>query len=178
MVELWRAKKAEVKIATVIGTLSSTATIESQLTGTVTWSGEFKDIEISGGEADTETVYLLGSNASSQQNAIQEEKPMTDVEFSATALFKDIDSIQLALATNAAVGATGYNRVLGDTDQTEKAIAVTFTSGADVVTVLMNNARFTKIPGVSLEAEGHAETEITAKCLAKDYAAEDNFSQA
>jgi hypothetical protein len=177
MVTIWRAKKAEVYIGDKIDTLSSTTTIFSQLTGTVTWSGEIKDIEISGGETDTETIYFLGSNASGQQNAVKDPQNMTDIEFSGTLAFKDIDSLALALTAPSAVGSTGYDRVLGDTNQTEKAIVVKFASGSDVVTVLLNNSYFTKIPGVSLEAEGHAESEIAAKCLAKDYAAEDNFSQ-
>ena len=103
---------------------------------------------------------------------------MTDLEFTGTLAFKDIDSMALALTAPSAVAATGYDRVLGDTDQTEKAIVVKFESGGEIATVLLNNSYFTKIPGISLEAEGHAESEIMAKCLAKDYAAEDNFSQA
>lgn len=171
-VPLWRAKHAEVYIGDAITTLSTTATIMAQLTGYTTWSGEIKDIEISGGEADSETIFMLGSNTSSQQNAVKEDKPMSDIEFSGNLIFKDLDSIELATADATAVGSTGYERVLGDSERTEKAIVVKFEKSGNIATILLNNAVFTKLGDISVEAEGHAEQEITAKCLAKDYAAE------
>jgi len=175
MVDIWRAKKAEVYIGPAISPFSSTSTIMAQLTGHVTYSGEVKDIEISGGEADTETIYLFGSNTSGQQNAVKDPQNMTDLEFTGTLIFKDHDTSELATATAASVGSTGYKRISGDGDRSEKAVVIKFNSGSDTAVVLLNNALFTKMGDISLEAEGHAEQEIMAKCLAKDYHVEDNF---
>jgi len=173
---LWRAKQATVKVAPAITTVSSTATLESQLTSAVDWSGEIKNINVSGAEADVESVFLFGADAEGRQNAETEEQNMSMREFTATMVYKDEDAAELVGSTAVAVGATGYKRVQADTTRTKKIIFVKFVSGTDVAVVALNNAYFTKIGDISLDAEGHAEQEVMAKCLAKDYFEESNLN--
>jgi hypothetical protein len=167
---LLRAKEATLLIGTTIASPSATATFYSQLTGVVDFSGRCKSIEISGAEADTETVYLFGSDANGRQNAETEEQNMSDREFSGTLVYTD--NIPASWATGAAVsvGSTGYTRVQGDGARTERCLVFKLEDSAGAVGyVSMNNALFTKMGDISLDAEGHMEQEVTAKCKAKDY---------
>lgn len=173
---LWRAKEATVKIAPTIASLSDSATIESQLTSAVDWSAEVKNIEITGGEADTDSVFLFGSTGTGQQNAEIEEQNMTMREFTATVTYQDEDAAELASSTAVAVGATGYNRVQGDGDRSRYVVFVKFTDGTNTAVIALNNSDFTMTGDISLDAEGHAEQGIKAKCLAKDYYEESDFN--
>lgn len=173
---LWRAKQATVKIAPAISSVSATATLESQLTSSVDWSGEIKSISISGAEADVESVFLFGADSDGRQNADVEESNMTMREFTATLVYKDEDAAELVGSTASAVGATGYNRIQADTTRTQKCILVKFNDGTNTAVVALNNAYFTKVGDISLDAEGHAEQEVMAKCLAKSYYEESDFN--
>jgi hypothetical protein len=173
---LWRAKQATVKIAPAITNVSATVTIENQLTSAVDWSGEIKNIEISGAESDVESVFLFGADGEGRQNADVEESNMTMREFTATMVYKDEDAAELVGSAAVAVGATGYNRIQADTTRSKKCILVKFTAGSDIAVVALNNAYFTKVGDISLDAEGHAEQEVMAKSLAKDYFEESNIN--
>lgn len=170
-ITLFRAKEAEIKIGDTIASPSATTTMYSQLTGIATISDRCKSIEFSGGEADTESIYFFGSDTDGRQNAVQEEQNMTDVEFSGTLRLSDNIPTGWATVAPATVGSTGYTRVQGDGTRTAKCIVVKYTdasTGEDLI-LSMNNALFTKLGDISQDAEGHAEIEIGAKCLAKDY---------
>lgn len=173
---LWRAKEATVKIAPTIAAISGSETIESQLSSAVDWSAEVKNIEITGGEADTESVFLFGAAAGGQQNAEVEEQNMTMREFSATVTYQDEDAAELSTSAAAEVGSTGYNRIQGDGTRTRYVVFVKFTDGVNTAVIAMNNADFTMTGDISLDAEGHAEQTIKAKCLAKDYYEESDFN--
>lgn len=173
---LWRAKQATILIGPALQTVSTTTDLRSQMTGAVDWSGRVKDIEISGAEADVDSVFLFGSDAFGRQNALITEEAMSMREFTGTLIFTDQDAAELALSSRVRVGTTSYYRVQGDTPRSKKAILISFTDGTNVVNILLNNAYFTKIGDITLSAEGHAEQEITAKCLAKDYYEEANFT--
>ena len=172
---LWRAKEATILIGSVLSSVSATASLESQLSSGVDYSGKIKNIEISGAEADTETVFLFGANASGQQNAEIEEQNMTQREFSATLVYSDSQPMALASTTGVAVGTTGYTRYSGDTTRTAKSVLVSFTDGTNHAAAFLNNAFSIKLGDISLDAEGHAEQSVTLKCLAKDYQEEDDF---
>jgi len=168
---LLRAKEAEVYVGDAIDTVSSTATIFSQLTSIMTLSARIKSLEISGAENDVETVYLFGTDSDGRQNAELEEQNTTDRELSGTLIFVDNSTAELSTAEAETVGSTGYTRIQGDGAVTPRCIILKLTdeqTGDDLI-VTMNNARFTKMGDISLDAEGHAEQEIAAKCLAKDY---------
>ena len=173
---LWRAKEATIKIATAVTTVSATTTLESQLTSAVDWSGEIKNIEISGAEADTETVFLFGAAAGGQQNAEIEEQNMTQREFSATLIYQHEDAAELGTGAAAAVGSTDYNRIQGDGTRTQKAVHILFNDGTNNAVAFFNKAYSIKLGDISLDAEGHAEQSITLKCLAKDYYEESDFN--
>lgn len=167
---LLRAKEATIYVGAPLATVGSTTTLYTQITGTTDYSGRVKSVEISGAEADTETVYLFGSDANGRQNAEVEEQNMTDREFSGTLVYVDNVPASWAGGAAVAVGSTNYTRVQGDGSRPQKAILLKFVdSSGDILHVVMNNARFTKMGDISLDAEGHAEQEVTAKCLAKDY---------
>lgn len=167
---LLRAKEATVYIGNAISSPSSSATFMSQLTSIVDWSAKVKNIEISGAESDTETVYLFGVDTNGRQNAEKEDQNTTDREFSGTLIYVDEDAMELATGTATSVGATGFSRVQGDGTKTDKCMIVKFVdSSGDTLYSIMNNLSFTKLGDISLDAEGHAEQEISAKCLAKDY---------
>ena len=166
---IWRAKEATIKIAATLDTVSSSATIESQITSIVDWSGEVKNIEISGSEADTDTVYLFGASATGQQNAEIEEQNMTMREFTGTLIYQDEDAAEYATASAAAVGATGYNRIQGDGTRSQYIVFVKFSDGTTNAVAALNNSFSMKMGDISLDAEGHAEQEVSFKCLAKDY---------
>jgi hypothetical protein len=167
---LLRAKEATVYIGTAISSPSSSETFMSQLTSIVDWSAKVKSVEISGAESDTETVYLFGTDANGRQNAEVEDQPTTDREFSGTLIYVDEDAMELATATATAVGSTGYSRVQGDGTKTPRCLVIKFEdSSGSILYSIMNNITFTKLGDISLDAEGHAEQEISAKCLAKDY---------
>jgi hypothetical protein len=168
---LLRAKECTVYIGNAISSPSSSATFMSQLTSITDFSARVKSIEISGSEADLETVYLFGTDANGRQNSELEEQNMSDREFSGTLIYTDIDAGELAAGDRVAVGATGYNRIQGDGNREQKCIVLKFVDAdtGDVLYSIMNNARFTKLGDISLDAEGHAEQEIGAKCTAKDY---------
>jgi len=167
---LLRAKEATISIGSPLSTVSSSATIFSQLTGTVDYSGRVKSIEISGAEADTETVYLFGSDANGRQNAEVEEQNMTDREFKGTLVYTDNTPASWANGGTTAVGTTGYTRVQGDGVRAKKSVVLKFVDSTGMVLYsILNNAIATKIGDISLDAEGHAEQEVTFKCKASDY---------
>lgn len=171
VITLFKAKEAEVKVGNAIVTPSASTTMYSQLTGITTISDRCKSIEISGGEADTESIFFIGSDTNGRQNAVQEEQNMTDVEFSGTLRLSDNIPSGWATAGPTAVGSTGFTRIQGDGKRTAKCIVVNYTdpvTGEGLI-VSMNNALFTKPGDISQDAEGHAEIEIAAKCLAKDF---------
>jgi hypothetical protein len=170
-IQLFRAKEAEIYIGDAIETVSDTATIYSQLTSVLTISDRVKSIEFSGGESDTESVYLFGADADGRQNAVSEEQNITDVEFSGTLLLNDNVPLTWASADATSVGSTGFTRAQGDGAREQKCIVVKY---VDTVTdeelhLVMNNAYFTKIGDISSDSEGHAEQEVAAKCLGKDF---------
>ena len=143
----------------------------SQLTSVLDISDRVKSIEFSGGESDTESVYLFGADADGRQNAVQEEQNPTEVEFSGTLLLNDNVPMTWAAGDAVEVGATGFTRAQGDGDREPKCIIVKYvdTLTDEELHLVMNNAIFTKIGDISQDAEGHAEQEIGAKCLGKDF---------
>lgn len=167
---LLRAKEATVYIGAPLGTVGSSNTLYSQITGTTDYSGRVKSIEIAGAEADTETVYLFGVDANGRQNAEVEEQNMTDREFTGTLVYTDNVPAGWANGGSTAVGATGYTRVQGDGTRSTRSVMLKFVDSAgSILYAVLNNARATKIGDISLDAEGHAEQEVTFKCKASDY---------
>jgi hypothetical protein len=173
---LWRAKEATVLIGSTLSSVGTTTTLAAQMSSASDWSGVIKSIEIAGAEADVDSVYLFGASAGGQQNAEVEENNTTMREFTGTLIYNDADAAELATGTATAIGTTGYSRIQGDGTRSRKAVLVSFSDGTNHANVLLNNVYFTKLGDISLDAEGHAEQEVTGKCLAKDYYEEDDFS--
>jgi len=170
-IQLFRAKEAEIYIGDAIASPDASTTMLSQLTSVLTISDRVKSIEFSGGESDTESVYLFGADTDGRQNAVSEEQNITDVEFSGTLLLNDNVPLTWASEDATAVGATGFTRAQGDGDREAKCIIVKYVDSVtdEELHLVMNNALFTKIGDISSDAEGHAEQEVMAKCLGKDF---------
>lgn len=168
---LLKAKECTLKIGHVLDTVGTSTTFETQVTGTVDWSGKVRNIEISGGEADTEQVYLFGVDSAGRQNAELDIQPTSEREFSGTLILNTEDAMELATSSGTAVGATGYTRVQGDGTITPKCLYAKFvdSSTGAILNCIMNNVRFLKLGDISLDSEGFAEQDISAKCLARDY---------
>jgi hypothetical protein len=166
---LLRAKECKFYVCAPLASVSLATTLNSQLTGQIDYSGRVKSVEITGAEADTETVYLFGTDTNGRQNIEIEEQNMTDREFSGTMVYQD--NKMAALANGGAVtSAAGYTRTQGDGVRYTRALMLKFIDSAGTeLYAVMNNARFTSIGDISLDAEGHAEQEVKVKCAAKDY---------
>ena len=168
---LIKAREATVYIANAISSPSSSTSFYSQITSIVDWSGKVRDIEIAGAESDTEQVYLFGQDSNGRQNAELDVQPMTEREFTGTLILTTEDAMELATASGASVGATGFTRVQGDGTTTDRSILIKCVDSAtnDTLHLFMNNVKFLKLGDISLDSEGFAEQEIMAKCKAKDY---------
>jgi len=169
---LFYGNQATVTVGATIATVSSTATLDSQQSGT-DFSAEIKEISFSGGESGVEALNVLGDQLK------EESRPdLKTCEFTMT--FEDIDMLESFFGTASAVGSTGYSRVDAETEKTgnreDKSILFTLTSGSDVIAILMNDAWFTTTGDISLAADGSAELTMTAVCLLKDFYMEDNIS--
>lgn len=175
---IWEAREATVKIGSTLSSIAGSTTLLSQMSGGTEYTGRVKDVKISGGERDVESIPLLGENTSGYANQeIFQKSVGTLREISMTLIYQDIDISQLGAGTVSTTGsASGYKRIQGDQDLTQKSVLVSFNDGSDYVNVLLNNAYVTKLGDLSIEADGHLEQEITLKCLAKDYYEEDNLS--
>lgn len=168
---LIKAKEATVYIASALSSPSSSTAFTSQITSIVDWSGKVRDISISGGEVDTEQVFLFGVDSDGRQNAETDTQPMSEREFSGTLILNTEDAAELSTSSGSSVGSTGFTRVQGDGTITPKCLLLKFVdSGTSAqLNVVLNNIRFLKMGDISLDAEGFATQEISGKCLAKDY---------
>jgi len=156
-IQLFRAKEGEIYIGAAIESVSDATTVYSQLTSVLNISDRVKSIEFSGGEADTESVYLFGADTDGRQNAATEEQNMTDVEFSGTLVLNDNVPMTWASADAEDVGTTGFTRVQGDGDRTPRCVLVKYVDSVtgEELHLSMNNATFTKVGDISQDAEGH-----------------------
>jgi len=131
-----------------------------------------KDIRITGGDRDVESVKAFGYN-----EHLDERRAVVN-EASFTLIHESKEAGVYGTGDPQAVGATAYYRIRGSekaaNDRTKKSICFSFYDGTNTVNVMMNDAQFTTRE-MSLAADGHMEETITAKCLASDYYEEDNF---
>lgn len=169
---IWEAREATVKIGEALSSISSSATLLSQVSGT-DFSGRVKSVTISGGERDVEVVPTLGETSGYSNQELFQKSVGSLREVTMTLIYSDIDTTQLGAGT--VTGPSGYTRIQGDQDITQKAVLLSFNVGSDYTNVLLNNAYVTKLGDLKIEADGHAEQEITLKCLAKDYYEESNL---
>lgn len=189
LAKLWFAKYAAIEIGSAISSFSPSSTIQTQMTALAneyTYTGMVKDIKISGGERDAETLKLLG------YNELLEEKRATIVECvftlaaqgaikafnSAATRSTNLDTAEMIMGVKQTV--TGnYMRATGgekaSNDRTSKAVHFKLADGTNTISVLLNNALGTS-RDYSLAADGSEEESITFKCLASNYAEEDDYA--
>lgn len=172
---LWEAREATVKIGALLATVGGASTLLTQVSGT-DFSGECKNIKITGGERDVESVPTLGETSGYANQEVVQKSVGSLREISMTLIYKDTDVSLYATGTIATTGdASTYTRIQGDQDVTKRAVLVSFCDSTSYANCLLNNAYSVKIGDISLDADGHAEQEIVFKCLAKDYYEEDNL---
>lgn len=189
MALLWFAPQAYCEIGEAITTLSGSSTIATQmaaLSGEFEFSGMVKEVRISGGERDVETLKLLG------YNELLDEKRATIIEAAFTLAFQGsikafnstltrgthLDTAEWMMGVKQTV--TGnYKRATGgeksSNDRSARAVHFKLYNGTNTVSVLLNKAYCTTREA-SLAADGHVEETITFKCLASNYAEEDDFA--
>lgn len=167
---LIRAKEATIKIGSALASVGTSTTLETQITGTVDYSGKVRDIKISGGESSTELVPLFGTDTNGRQNMDSYNKPATLREFSGTLILNDNTISALNAGSTTTIGATGYTRLQGDGALLKRALycKLVDASGA-ILNCVLNNSTSVKLGDIKLDSEGFAEQEITFKCLARDY---------
>lgn len=174
---LWEAREATVKIGAVLSTVQGSTTLLTQMSGGTDFSGRCKNVTISGGERDVENIPLLGATSGYANQEIFQKSVGTLREVTMTLIYTDIEVSLMGAGTVATSGAaSGYKRIQGDQALTQKAILLSFTDSTNYTNVLMNNCYCTKLNDLKIEADGHAEQEVTFKCLAKDYYEEDNLA--
>ena len=137
---LWEAREATVKIAdATLATVEGSATLLAQVANT-DFSGECKNIAITGGERDLESVPTLGTTSGYANNEIVQKSVGSLREISMTLVYKDDDVSLFATGTIATSGAAStYKRIQGDQTVTARAVLVSFNSGSDYVNILFLN---------------------------------------
>jgi len=170
MTLLWWAQQGTITIGASI-VVNAALALSGQVAGT-DYSGEVKDIRITGGDRDVESVKLFG------YNEILDERRAVVNEASFTLIHQDVDTGALFMGAKQAVGVTAYNRCIGGekatNDRAAKAVLLDLTDGVNTTSVLLNAAKFTTRE-LSLAADGHMEETLTCKCLASTYYEEDDF---
>jgi hypothetical protein len=169
---IWEAREASVKISEFLATVASTV-FTAQVSAT-DYSGRVKNVAITGGERDVESIPLLGTTSGYANQEIFQKSVGSLREITMTLVYQDTD-ISLLGAGTVTKPTTYTRRIQGDQALTKKAVLVSFTDGSNTLSVLMNNCFVTKMGDIKIEADGHAEQEITLKCLAKDYYEEDDI---
>ena len=168
---IWEAREATVVISEFLAAVT-TSEFTSQVAAT-DYSGRVKNISITGGERDVESIPLLGATTGTANQEMFQKSVGSLREVSMTLVYQDTDISLLGAGTVSAP--SGFTRIQGDQDLTKKAVLVSFTDDVNTVSVLLNNCYVTKIGDIKIEADGHAEQEITLKCLSKDYYEEDDI---
>ena len=172
---LWEAREATVTIGALLSTVGSASTLLAQVSGT-DFTGQCKNISITGGERDVESVPLLGETSGYANQEVFQKSVGSLREISMTLVYQDNDlSLYATGSVSLADSLSTYVRIQGDQDVTRRAVLVSFNDSTSYVNILLNNAYATKIGDIKLDADGHAEQEIVFKCLAKDYYEEDNM---
>jgi len=171
MTLLWWAQQATIEIGAAIAVVNAATTLDTQHAGT-DYSGEIKDLRITGGDRDVESVKLFG------YNELLDERRAVVNEASFTLIHQDVDTGVFLMGAKQAVGATGYNRCTGGekatNDRASLGVLFKLTDGTNHVVLLLNKAKFTTRE-LSLAADGHMEETLTCKCLASNYYEEDDY---
>jgi hypothetical protein len=174
---IWEAREATIKVGAVVAAIQTSSTLLTQMSAATDYTNEAKNIAITGGERDVESIPLLGTTSGYTNQEIFQKSTGSLREVSLTMVYKDADLALLGSGTVSTDGtASGYTRVQGDQAVVQRAVLLSFNSGTDYVNILLNNAYPVKIGDIKIEADGHAEQELVYKCLAKDYYEEDNLA--
>ena len=157
----WNAKQGTVKVGTIVTTVSTTATLASQVS-TTDYSAEVTDVRVTGTGPDVSVLNVFGSQL------VEEARPdLVTIEF--TKLFQDevFNSwMYNATATQFSSGTT-YSRFQGAEpfgNRVTKAVLLTMTDGTNTVSIMLNNAYETQ-SDISWAADGKAEQTVQFKGL-------------
>src|SRR3990167_124960 len=95
---LFKARDGEIKIGATLASVNTTTALDTQVSSSVTYSGEVRDVSLSGCEADFEEIKFFGLT-SGVQNSDIDEGEMSMREMSFTFKYVDEDVAELASAT-------------------------------------------------------------------------------
>lgn len=167
----WFAKQAVVKLELSSSvTVTTAAALDTFFSAGTAITGIMKDIKIKEPMPDADKIDLLGTDTAGFQNAETEEKPASQVEVSGTLI---LDGTGLKIETliydvGSTVSSTHKRYRAGKASLRKLAILVNFDDGTDECNFAGVNMLATARDD-SLNADGHVETTITLKGLARDW---------
>jgi hypothetical protein len=159
---------ANVYISTGTYTAPTNSTIVTTSFGA--WTSVAKDVKITGGERNAETIKLLGYNETIDL------KRATPIECQMTFQFNDADtvgtdSLKEMIAGTRTTPTTGLTRVqFGEKssgDRAARAILIQFVDGSNTLTYLLNSSYMTN-QETTVIADEQVEMSVTFKCLASN----------
>lgn len=166
-----------VEIGAAVASVASGSTLDSQHSGTDV-TDNIKEVSISGGERDLETMKLLGYNESRDlKRATILTCTFTTVAGQGNAAAAvDWESWMMGVAQ--AVTGAYYRNIGGEkssNDRTGYGVLIKWTDGTNNIVILLNNAYATTTEW-GLTADGSWEQTVTFKCLASEFYYEDDFA--
>jgi hypothetical protein len=176
MAVLWKAREADVKIASTLSTVATATQLYDQVaaqSNDVNYEDIARNLKLKLPESGTDLVQLLGEDSGGNQNEILDPKRKSKAELTMTLLVGNKDTTQwfVQAETSAPSGFTRYN--YGNADPTNKlAVAIRFDDGGspgDRVNYLMNEALMVKAGEIEIDAEGYAIQEVMFECTASDF---------
>lgn len=176
---LWQARQVAILMGDAVTAISSSTSLYSQIvTTTLSIESVAKEISFTEPERATEIVKLLGSTSGNQNSELDEKAPEM-AEFTGTLILnpdkigiKNLEKYKLT-STTAPTNYTRFNYASA-APTAGVAVAIKFSNGVSTsgqvseVTFLMNNCSISSLGGFSIDADGHAEQEITVSCTADD----------
>ena len=132
---LWEAREATVTIGATLASVGAASTLLTQVSGT-DFSGECKNIKITGGERDVESIPTLGTTSGYANQEVVQKSVGSLREISMTLIYKDNDLSLFSTGTVATSGdASTYVRIQGDQDVTQRAVLVSFNDGSSLLSI-------------------------------------------
>lgn len=170
MVKVWRARDVVCKYSSDI-TVTTAAAIDTFFSTGTAFEALLKTVTISEPEGTVEKIDLLGET-SGFQNAELEDKPWSLAKISGTLVHPGDEGLEIvSYGAGTAISSTHTRYQPGnDGRPLTTAFLVNLDDGTDEVSVVLDNARVTKLGDRTIGgADGHVEQSFEAVCLPKDF---------
>ena len=167
-----------VEIGAAVASVATDSTLDTQHSGTDV-TDNIKEIAITGGERDLESMKLLGYNESrnlKRSTVVQCTFTVVGGQGNAAAA---VDWESWGMGVAQAVTGAYYRHIGGEkssNDRTGYGVLIKWTDGSNNIVMLLNNAYVTNGIELGIAADGSLEQTVTFKCLASEYYYEDDFA--